>query len=353
MKPRQWRISWAGRMAIRAVSVLMVLAVLSAGLARGEHSQILAMGIATGDSVVVDTDYLNLRSGAGLSYAVLDVLESDTALTVTGGPKPADDYTWYEVRTGGGTTGWVAVEYLAFVQSWARFAVGDLAVVDTPRLNCRSAPGLDSGVIYVMGAGTEVDILDGPASVDGYHWYKVESADGEVGWVAGEFLVPGVDAPGSDFGKGDDVVVATDVLNLRRGAGLDKSVIDALPRGTLLLVSNGPSAADGYDWYEVETRDGRLGWVAGKWLAAASGRGFTAGDAVRVTGGRLNLRAEPGLSARVLRVVAGNEVLLVRGGPVEADGYSWYRVWNYGGEGWAAGEFLRFEPNGFPPEGGG
>jgi hypothetical protein len=35
-----------------------------------------------------------------------------------------------------------------------------------------------------------------------------------------------------------------------------------------------------------------------------------------------------------------------------ADGYTWYRVWNYAGEGWAAGEYLRLEPNGFPPEDG-
>jgi Bacterial SH3 domain len=67
----------------------------------------------------------------------------------------------------------------------------------------------------------------------------------------------------------------------------------------------------------------------------------------------LNLRDNPGLSASVRRVMADNEVLLVRDGPVDADGYTWYRVWNYGGEGWAAGEFLRFDPNGFPPEEGG
>ena len=47
-----------------------------------------------------------------------------------------------------------------------------------------------------------------------------------------------------------------------------------------------------------------------------------------------------------------NEVLVVREGPVVADGYTWYRVWNYAGAGWAAGEFLRYEPKGFPPEEG-
>jgi uncharacterized protein YgiM (DUF1202 family) len=199
---------------------------------------------------------------------------------------------------------------------------------------------------------TEVDILDGPVTADGYHWYKVRTNDGDVGWVVGEALIPGVDSPAGVFAKGDEVVVATDALNLRRSAGLDKQVIDVLPGGTWLIVSNGPSAADGHDWYEVETRDGRLGWVSGRYLGTASGRGFTAGDAVRVVNGRLNLRAEPDLSADIVRVMADNEVLFVLGGPVEADGYSWYRVRNYAGTGWAAGEYLRFDPNGFPPEEG-
>jgi uncharacterized protein YraI len=111
-------------------------------------------------------------------------------------------------------------------------------------------------------------------------------------------------------------------------------------------------AADGYDWHEVETRDGQLGWVAGEYLVAMPGLGFAVGDAVRVANGGQNLREAPGTDAAVIRVMANGELLQVRGGPVEANGYTWYRVWNYSGEGWAAGEFLRLDPNGWPEEGG-
>jgi N-acetylmuramoyl-L-alanine amidase len=328
------------------VSLAIVLVFLASGLVTG-HAQ--AMGFAAGDSVVVDTDLLNLRTGAGLTSAVIDVLESGTVLTVTDGPKAADGYSWYKIRTGDGTSGWVAGEFLAFVQ--ARFAAGDRAVVDAPRLNCRSGPGLSAGVTYVMDGGTRVTILAGPTTADGYHWYKVRTDDGDVGWTIGEGLAPESGNQGADFAKGAAVVVNTDALNLRIGAGLAKSIVAVLPDGTPLIVSNGPMAVDGYDWYEVETRDGQLGWVAGQYLAAASD-GFAAGDAVRVTGGPLNLRAEPGLAATVLRVMAGDEVLLVLDDPVEADGYTWYPVRNDAGTGWAAGEFLRFDSNGFPPEEG-
>jgi uncharacterized protein YgiM (DUF1202 family) len=65
-----------------------------------------------GDAVVVTTDRLNLRSAAGTSAAVITVLPYGTKLAVADGPVSANGYTWYQVKTAGGTTGWVAGEYL-------------------------------------------------------------------------------------------------------------------------------------------------------------------------------------------------------------------------------------------------
>lgn len=67
---------------------------------------------AVGESVVT-TAALNLRSGAGLSYSVIVVLWEGAPLTITGAPVAVDGFTWYPVKTGYGTLGWVAGEYLA------------------------------------------------------------------------------------------------------------------------------------------------------------------------------------------------------------------------------------------------
>jgi hypothetical protein len=40
------------------------------------------------------------------------VLETGSGATIVSGPASADGYTWYEVETDDGTTGWVAGEYL-------------------------------------------------------------------------------------------------------------------------------------------------------------------------------------------------------------------------------------------------
>jgi uncharacterized protein YgiM (DUF1202 family) len=350
--PRR-QATWKEAKVVRLITIFILLVALAAGVAPGSPNHVRAASFAVGDTTVVDTDYLNLRADAGLSASVLDVLPGGTTLTVTSGSTAADGYYWYQVRTSDGATGWVAGSFLAFGTSGGSFAAGDFALVDVSNLNCRSGPGLDYGVLYIMSSGSGAQILDGPQVADGYHWYKVRTDAEVVGWVIGEALVPATGDPGAEFGSGQQVVVNTDFLNLRSGAGLDEDVLDVLLDGTALIVSNGPIAADSYDWYEVETRDGQSGWVAGTYLAAAPGLGFAVGDALLVANGSQNLREGPGLDAGVVRVMADGEVLLVQGGPIEQDGYTWYHVWNYAGEGWAAGEFLRFEPDGFPQEDGG
>lgn len=55
---------------------------------------------------------LLLRAGAGKGHAQIKLLPEGTALEVVGGPKDADNYTWWQVRDAGGTTGWGAGDFL-------------------------------------------------------------------------------------------------------------------------------------------------------------------------------------------------------------------------------------------------
>ena len=82
---------------------------------------------------------------------------------------------------------------------------------------------------------------------------------------------PGVTVAAGGFGS-----VATDLLNVRAGAGTGFSSIDQLTRGSLVAVLAGPIDAGGYRWYQVQfdftewpsSTYPRLGWVAG---SSASG----------------------------------------------------------------------------------
>jgi uncharacterized protein YraI len=140
------------------------------------------------DANAVTTSALNLRSGAGLSYPIVVTLWNGAPVTVTGAPVAANGYTWYPVKTGYGTTGWVAGEFLTTgTVIVPGFAVGE-AVETTASLNLRSEAGLGSPVVVVLWSGAPLTITGSPVEASGYTWYPVKTGYGTTGWVAGEFL---------------------------------------------------------------------------------------------------------------------------------------------------------------------
>ncbi len=151
-------------------------------------------GIAVGDTVAVDTDSLNMRSGAGTSASVIAVLPYDTRGTVIGGPQTASGYTWWQIQTSRGT-GWCAGSFLREVSGGTQppppppptgIAIGD-TVVTTDALNMRSSAGTSAAIVTVLPAGTQGTVIGGPQSASGYAWWQLQTSRGS-GWCAGSFL---------------------------------------------------------------------------------------------------------------------------------------------------------------------
>jgi hypothetical protein len=55
-------------------------------------------------------------------------------------------------------------------------------------------------------------------------------------------------------------------LSLRALPAVTQARLRILDEGTVLKVLEGPEAADGFQWWKVQTSDGVEGWVAGNWL---------------------------------------------------------------------------------------
>lgn len=314
---------------------------------------------AVGDELVVADGPLNVREEAGLDADVVVQLAAGSLVQITDGPETADDLTWYEIETTEGDTGWVADDFLGTDRD-ASFAVGDVVIVADGPVNMRDGAGLDADVLFQLDTGAEVEITGGPETADDYTWYEILTADDETGWVAGEFLGTGVVSTG--FSADDEVVVADGPLNVRDDSSLDGEVLLQLENGEGGTILSGPVSADGYNWYEIQIDSETSGWVAGEFLALAddasgeaigSDGDFAIGDAIRVSVEDLNFRADAGLDAEVLDTLDLDALFLVQDGPVSADGYTWYQVFNYYyGEGWVAGELMTLDPAGFPVEEG-
>ncbi len=70
---------------------------------------------STGQTVVVTgtgKDRLAFREGPGRKYPIQRTIKDGVKLTVIGGPKEADGYTWWHLRTPKGYEGWAVEDYL-------------------------------------------------------------------------------------------------------------------------------------------------------------------------------------------------------------------------------------------------
>jgi uncharacterized protein YgiM (DUF1202 family) len=349
----------ARRIMKRILHLFTGIVVASLALLIGAAAPAAAQEYAPSQAVFVDTDGLNFRSDPGLDGEVVDLLPFGTEGTVVDGPVEEDGYSWYELDLDNGGSGWVAGGFLSPVSGAGAFGLGDGVRVTAGVLHVRDEPSLSGTVTTSVTEGTTFTVADGPTEADGYTWYQVHSLgvalplEGNLGWVAGEFLVydpavTGCEGQGpcpTGLEPGDGIRVAADALNLRADAELSSDVMAVLPQGTQGVVTDGPTNGEDYVWIEVDTDSYGEGWIARDFVVADPSAGgapeFSAGTEVEVVDGELNLRSDSTLAADVVAVMADGTPLTVTDGPVLSDGYTWYEVTSdeYG-IGWAAGEFL-------------
>lgn len=55
---------------------------------------------------------VNLRSAAGTSAPIVQIVGDDTGMTLLEGPTEADGFTWWRVRLDDGTEGWLVQDFL-------------------------------------------------------------------------------------------------------------------------------------------------------------------------------------------------------------------------------------------------
>jgi uncharacterized protein YraI len=375
---------------------------ITSSIAREEQ---IVSAAAVGNTVRTTTA-LNMRSAPGTTQPVVTVLPAGTTGNVLGGPVAANGYDWWRISTTQGT-GWVAGRFLETVAevptatTTASLAttpsptitatstatpagVGGVAVGATVKtiapLNLRSGPSTSSPVLTVLPPETTGTILGGPQQGSGFTWWRIQTPNG-TGWAAGSYLtlVTGSAGPtnptatstpaasstptpviGNTIGIGDTVRV-TAPLNMRSTASTSGTVVTVLPVNTAGTIVGGPTSADGYTWFRIETSNG-TGWVVSNFIqrtaqgstpvpsATATAtvtvpatipnpQGLSVGDTVRTTTA-LNLRSGPSTTSSVIAVLLQGTQGTILGGPQAANGYTWWRIQTPNGTGWVAGNFL-------------
>jgi uncharacterized protein YgiM (DUF1202 family) len=160
---------------------------LAYGIPTAASVQANASAPAEGTTLFVNTDTLNVREAASTTATSLETLSFGDTVTASGTYATADGYTWADVTTSSGTTGYTVADYLTEDETDLLLTDGASAVVADAELNLRATAGLIGEILTTLAPGDAVTITSASESVDGYLWYQVETHSG-TGWVAGIYL---------------------------------------------------------------------------------------------------------------------------------------------------------------------
>ncbi|MBE1554612.1 N-acetylmuramoyl-L-alanine amidase [Sporosarcina limicola] len=202
---------------------------------------------ANTESVKVDTNSLNIRSGPGLTYAVTGSLKKGTQVNVT-----SVSGDWIQI-THGNQSGWIA----SWLTTSGNHSSGTTSTIVSrvDQLNVRSGPSISSAVLERMSAGDKA-VMTGQNG----EWVSVISSNGTNGWVHSDYItqsasqttMPQVEQVASSRAFS----VSVDTLNVRENADQTSKKVGFIHRDETYVVNN----ING-NWVQISFGDNKQGWV--------------------------------------------------------------------------------------------
>jgi cell wall-associated NlpC family hydrolase len=207
----------------------------------------------------------NVRGGPGTAYDKIATLPAGASLQLV-----ARYEDWYKAQTDGGQTVWVAAELMDTDIIAAEFLPEATTIPALPPpkvgqvveegLNLRDGPGTSYVGMLKLPAGTQLDLL-----ARYQEWFQVETSEGQMGWVTGEFLridggiVERVEIVSQipDPNPALLALVREPKVNLRGGPGTAYNTLGTLGADVQLDL-----LARHKDWFNVRTPRGTEGWVS-------------------------------------------------------------------------------------------
>ncbi|MFH5835267.1 SH3 domain-containing protein [Proteiniclasticum sp. C24MP] len=205
----------------------------SEGYASLSYLKTLSTLPSTGETVMVTTANLNMRTGPSISYSIIRVIPMGAEVKVL-----STSSGWARVVYGG-SEGYASLSYLKLKDTLP--STGETIMVTTAYLNMRTGPSTSYSIIRVIPMGAEVKVLSTSAG-----WARVVYG-GSEGYASLSYL--------RLVTESTDVRVTTEELNLRSGPGVTYSIIAVMPAGAEVIVLSVSG-----DWARVNYQ-GKIGYA--------------------------------------------------------------------------------------------
>ena len=219
---------------------------------------------------------LNLREGAGPSYAIINTMPKGATVTVIDNSHS----TWAKIRTSDGTVGCCSKEFLdiqassttspssppAGTADSATSSGSNLTATAKESVALRSGAGPSYDVIRVLFPQETVTVTDNSHAT----WAKIKTSDGTEGYCMKQYLTiqASTTGTGSETGNsnGDQTItgatVTADALRLRSGPGTQYDQVAMLLKGATLTVLDTSNT----EWTKVQTTNNLTGYVSNEYI---------------------------------------------------------------------------------------
>lgn len=160
-------------------------------------------GSSDTSSGYINSDYVNLRSGAGTNYSVITCMRKNTAFKLLS--TKVYNSNWYNIQLTDGRKGYVSKMY-ATISSSSSGSSGSgsssttTGYVNADYVNLRSGAGTDYSVVTCMRKNTQFTFI----STKFYNssWYNIKLSDGKKGYISRQYATKNSSSSSND--KDDD-----------------------------------------------------------------------------------------------------------------------------------------------------
>lgn len=267
----------------------------------------------------IATDSINVRSGPGLSFGVIDSLKRGEQVEIT---SVSDD--WFEIKYRG-QTGWIASWLTTSIPNKNNTAAEKIEIISqTDALNFRETPSVDAPILTRLNAGDKATLLSRQND-----WLQVEF-NGSKGWVfaqyTSEITVDNETALGETINQTtqtyETFTVVVDALHVRQNANQSSKKIGTIYKDEAYLIQQISG-----NWVQIKINDKKEGWVYSFHGELSQTKNTTddnkssTAKKVTILSNGTNMRAATSTSSDIVsRANAGEQF------PIIAEHGEWYEV---------------------------
>ncbi len=251
------------RLAKRLLAFIIMLAVLVTSVPLHGFGSMTAYAAET-TRLTVTGDIVNIRKGAGTSYAKVTTVTRSTVLTSLGTSKDSSGTVWYKVNVNG-STGYIVSTFVS--ASTTSSADKTLEVTGTT-VYVRKGAGTSYGYITTVKKGAKYSVLGSAKDSSGKVWYKI-SINNTTGYIISTYVkVSGNEtasttkptSPSSTAAPKQKLTVTGDIVNIRKGAGTSNPKVTTVKRNATFDVLGSSKDSSGTVWYKINV-NGTTGYI--------------------------------------------------------------------------------------------